>query len=174
MLILSAFLSGCEDILEKMDEDGWDNSTISFQITSSSYGIEGKKFYSKPQYYKDNHYRFENWIGSNYLYYSRDLYCKVRKYTGKINFNIDLEDQLFEINHKYPLDSDSKQITITVYNNKTGEEIVLEDIVSGYIVLTKYETPNAGRASGYFEIQYADNTTITNGTFKNLQNIFHP
>lgn len=169
ILILSFFLSSCEKLEKIINKSGWDYSTVSFKVTSSTYGIEDKKFYSQPQYYEDDAYQTENWIGSNYLYYSRELYCKVRKYSGRIKFNIDLKNQLFKTNQKYPLDTDSKQITITIYNNRTGEEIVLDDITSGYIILTEYDTRIKGNVSGYFEIQYADNTTITNGTFENIR-----
>ena len=64
---------------------------------------------------------------------------------------------------------DSNDIAITLYNNKTGEEIVFDEVSDGYIYITEYETHNLGKASGNFEIRYADNTTITDGSFQDIQ-----
>lgn len=163
MALLSLFLSACEN----PNEEVLDYSTMSMILSSPTYGIEEIELYSKPL--KKDPYCLDNWIGSNYLVYRRDLYCKDKTYTGKIKIFVGLKDQLFKVNHKYLLDSDYKHITITIYNNKTGAEIVFDDIIDGYIYLTKYETNNLGKVSGNFEIKYANDTSVTNGSLQDIQ-----
>lgn len=163
-LCVSIFFSACE---EDPNEIVSDFSTVSLTLSSPSYGIDEIRLYSKPQSNKSDNYMYWNWIGSNTLVYTRDLYCKNKTYTGKIKIYIRLKDQLFEVNNKYLLDSND--IAITLYNNKTGEEIVFDEVSDGYIYITEYETHNLGKASGNFEIRYADNTTITDGSFEDIQ-----
>ncbi len=163
-LCVSIFFSACEDDPNEIVSDF---STVSLTLSSPSYGIDEIKLYSKPQSNKSDNYMYWNWIGSNTLVYTRDLYCKNKTYTGKIEIYIRLQDQLFEVNNKYLLDSND--IAITLYNNKTGEEIVFDEVSDGYIYITEYETHNLGKASGNFEIRYADNTTITDGSFEDIQ-----
>lgn len=163
-LCVSIFFSACE---EDPDEIVSDYSTVSLTLSSPSYGIDEIRLYSKPRSVIDDNYKYWNWIGSNTLVYTRDLYCKNKTYTARIEIFIRLKDQLFEVNNKYLLDSND--IAITLYNNKTGEEIVFDEVSDGYIYLTEYETHNLGKASGNFEIRYADNTTITDGSFQDIQ-----
>ena len=165
-LCVSIFFSACED---DPDEIVSDYSTVSLTLSSPSYGIDEIRLYSKPQSVKNDNYNYQNWIGSNCLVYSRDLYCKNKTYTARIKIYIRLKDQLFEVNNRYLLDSNAKYIAITLYNNKTGEEIVFDEVSDGYIYITEYETHNLGKASGNFEIRYADNTTITDGSFQDIQ-----
>ena len=163
-LCVSIFFSACE---EDPNEIVSDYSTVSLTLSSPSYGIDEIKLYSKPRSVIDDNYKYWNWIGSNTLVYTRDLYCKNKTYTARIEIFIRLKDQLFEVNHEYLLDSND--IAITLYNNKTGEEIVFDEVSDGYIYITEYETHNLGKASGNFEIRYADNTTITDGSFEDIQ-----
>lgn len=163
-LCVSIFFSACE---EDPNEIVSDFSTVSLTLSSPSYGIDEIRLYSKPQSNKSDNYMYWNWIGSNTLVYTRDLYCKNKTYTARIKIFIRLKDQLFEVNNKYLLDSND--IAITLYNNKTGEEIVFDEVSDGYIYITEYETHNLGKASGNFDIRYADNTTITNGSFEDIQ-----
>lgn len=163
-LCVSFFFSACEDDPNEIVSDF---STVSLTLSSPSYGIDEIRLYSKPQSNKSDNYMYWNWIGSNTLVYTRDLYCKNKTYTARIKIFIRLKDQLFEVNNKYLLDSND--IAITLYNNKTGEEIVFDEVSDGYIYITEYETHNLGKASGNFEIRYADNTTITNGSFEDIQ-----
>ena len=151
------------------DEIVSDYSTVSLTLSSPTYGMDEIRLYSKPQSVKNDNYNYQNWIGSNCLVYSRDLYCKNKTYTARIKIYIRLKDQLFEVNNRYLLDSNAKYIAITLYNNKTGEEIVFDEVSDGYIYITEYETHNLGKASGNFEIRYADNTTITDGSFQDIQ-----
>ena len=127
------------------------------------------RIYSKPQSNKSDNYKYTNWIGSNYFVYSRGLFCTDKTYTARIKIYIGLKDQLFEVNNKYLLDSNAKYIAITIYNNKTGEEIVFDEVSDGYIYITEYETHNLGKASGNFEIRYSDNTIVSNGSFQGIQ-----
>ena len=165
-LCVSIFFSACE---EDPDEIVSDFSTVSLTLSSPTYGIDEIRLYSKPRSVIDDNFKYWNWIGSNTLVYTRDLYCKNKTYTAMIKIYIRLKDQLFEVNNKYLLDSNAKYIAITLYNNKTGEEIVFDEVSDGYIYITEYETHNLGKASGNFEIRYADNTTITNGSFEDIQ-----
>ena len=165
-LCVSIFFSACE---EDPDEIVSDYSTVSLTLSSPLYGMDEIKLYSKPRSVIDDNFKYWNWIGSNTLVYTRDLYCKNKTYTGNIEIYIRLQDQLFEVNHEYLLDSNAKYIAITLYNNKTGEEIVFDEVSDGYIYITEYETHNLGKASGNFEIRYADNTTITDGSFQDIQ-----
>lgn len=163
-LCVSIFFSACE---EDPDEIVSDYSTVSLTLSSPTYGMDEIKLYSKPRSVIDDNFKYWNWIGSNTLVYTRDLYCKNKTYTARIEIFIRLKDQLFEVNHEYLLDSND--IAITLYNNKTGEEIVFDEVSDGYIYITEYETHNLGKASGIFEIRYADNTTITDGSFQDIQ-----
>ncbi len=163
-LSVSIFFSACE---EDPNEIVSDFSTVSLTLSSPSYGIDEIRLYSKPQSNKSDNYMYWNWIGSNTLVYTRDLYCKNKTYTARIKIFIRLKDQLFEVNNKYLLDSND--IAITLCNNKTGEEIVFDEVSDGYIYITEYETHNLGKASGNFDIRYADNTTIANGSFEDIQ-----
>ena len=163
-LCVSIFFSACE---EDPNEIVSDYSTVSLTLSSPSYGMDEIKLYSKPRSVIDDNFKYWNWIGSNTLVYTRDLYCKNKTYTARIDIYIRLKDQLFEVNNKYLLDSND--IAITLYNNKTGEEIVFDEVSDGYIYITEYETHNLGEASGNFEIRYADNTTITDGSFQDIQ-----
>ena len=163
-LCVSIFFSACE---EDPNEIVSDFSTVSLTLSSPSYGIDEIRLYSKPRSVIDDNYKYWNWIGSNTLVYTRDLYCKNKTYTARIEIFIRLKDQLFEVNNKYLLDSND--IAITLYNNKTGEEIVFDEVSDGYIYITEYETHTLGKVSGNFEIRYADNTTITDGSFQDIQ-----
>lgn len=165
-LCVSIFFSACE---EDPNEIVSDFSTVSLTLSSPTYGIDEIRLYSKPRSVIDDNFKYWNWIGSNTLVYTRDLYCKNKTYTARIDIYIRLKDQLFEVNNKYLLDSNAKYIAITLYNNKIGEEIVFDEVSDGYIYITEYETHNLGKASGNFEIRYADNTTITNGSFEDIQ-----
>lgn len=142
---------------------------MSLTLSSPTYGIDEIRLYSKPRSVIDDNFKYWNWIGSNTLVYARDLYCKNKTYTARIDIYIRLKDQLFEVNNKYLLDSNAKYIAITLYNNKTGEEIVFDEVSDGYIYITEYETHNLGKASGNFEIRYSDNTIVSNGSFQGIQ-----
>ena len=165
-LCVSIFFSACE---EDPNEIVSDFSTVSLTLSSPSYGIDEIRLYSNPQSNKSDNYKYWNWIGSNYLVYSRGLFCNDKTYTARIDIYIRLKDQLFEVNNKYLLDSNAKYIAITLYNNKTGEEIVFDEVSDGYIYITEYETHNLGKASGNFEIRYSDNTIVSNGSFQGIQ-----
>lgn len=165
-LSVSIFFSACE---EDPDEIVSDFSTVSLTLSSPTYGIDEIRLYSKPRSVIDDNFKYWNWIGSNTLVYARDLYCKNKTYTARIDIYIRLKDQLFEVNNKYLLDSNAKYIAITLYNNKTGEEIVFDEVSDGYIYITEYETHNLGKASGNFEIRYSDNTIVSNGSFQGIQ-----
>ena len=165
-LCVSIFFSACE---EDPNEIVSDYSTVSLALSSPIYGIDEIRLYSKPRSVIDDNYKYWNWIGSNTLVYTRDLYCKNKTYTARIDIYIRLKDQLFEVNNKYLLDSNAKYIAITLYNNKTGEEIVFDEVSDGYIYITEYETHNLGKASGNFEIRYSDNTIVSNGSFQGIQ-----
>jgi hypothetical protein len=165
-LCVSIFFSACE---EDPNEIVSDFSTVSLTLSSPTYGIDEIKLYSKPRSVIDDDFKYWNWIGSNTLVYTRDLYCKNKTYTARLDIYIRLKDQLFEVNNKYLLDSNAKYIAITLYNNKTGEEIVFDEVSDGYIYITEYETHNLGKASGNFEIRYSDNTIVSNGSFQGIQ-----
>lgn len=106
-----------------------------------------------------------------YFFFSfqRDLTAEKRM----VELTINIEDDSFELNKKYPLSTKSEKSygqVIFIQNGESYEFVSTE----GYIVFTKCQTTGGTEViSGYFEFIAADSKNnliinITDGTFENL------